>query len=112
MSTVGTRNEGGINVIRDYMAKLEAKHNEHMLVYGEGNNIRMTGAHETASYNKFTYGEGTRAASVRIGMGTVRKGKGFFEDRRPASNIDPYIVTGILTDTCLLNSKYIDEIVR
>lgn len=111
MSTDGTRAEGGIDVIRDYMEKLKNKHVEHMFVYGEGNADRMTGLHETASYDKFTYGEGTRAASVRIGMGTVNKKKGFFEDRRPASNIDPYLVTGILADTTLLNSKYTPEMI-
>ena len=26
-------------------------------------------------------------------------GKGYIEDRRPASNIDPYAVTGIMYDT-------------
>lgn len=106
MSTKETRADGGLDVIRNHMKLLEKKHDEHMLVYGEGNKDRMTGIHETASYGKFTYGEGTRAASVRIGMSTVRKGKGFYEDRRPASNIDPYIVTSIMADTTLLNSKY------
>lgn len=112
MSTKATRADGGLDVIRDHMKLLESKHDEHMLVYGEGNTDRMTGAHETASYNKFTYGEGTRAASVRIGMSTVKKGKGFYEDRRPASNICPYIVTGILADTTLLKSKYCSDIVK
>lgn len=37
MSTVGTRNDGGIDVIRSYMEKFKNKHAEHMYLYGEGN---------------------------------------------------------------------------
>ena len=59
----------------------------------------MTGKHETASYQRFTFGYGTRNTSIRIGNDTVKNNKGYFEDRRPASNMDPYIVTGILLKT-------------
>lgn len=38
------------------MKKLEAKHEEHIRVYGEGNERRLTGHHETAPINKFSYG--------------------------------------------------------
>lgn len=34
-----------------------------------------------------------RGASIRIGRDTEKEGKGYFEDRRPASNMDPYVVT-------------------
>ncbi len=27
---------------------------------------------------------------------------GYFEDRRPSSNMDPYVVTGMLIETCCL----------
>ena len=64
------------------------------------NNInRMTGLHETSSFHQFTYGYGTRNTSIRIGNDTVKNGKGYFEDRRPASNMDPYIVTGMIFKT-------------
>lgn len=34
-----------------------------------------------------------RGASIRIGRDTEKEQKGYFEDRRPASNMDPYVVT-------------------
>lgn len=44
-----------------------------------------------------------RGASIRIPRGVADAGCGYFEDRRPSSNCDPYtVVTAILT-TCVLN---------
>ena len=60
----------------------------------------MTGAHETASYDKFSYGVANRGCSIRIPRSTESDNKGYFEDRRPASNMDPYLVTGLLFSTC------------
>ena len=53
----------------------------------------MTGEHETAKYDVFSYGVANRGASIRIGNETQRQQKGYFEDRRPSSNMDPYLVT-------------------
>ena len=72
-----------------------------MDVYGTDNDQRMTGLHETASYDKFSHGIANRGASIRIGYDTLIKGKGYFEDRRPASNCDPYIVTAAITSACI-----------
>ena len=95
----GTNDKNGLYYIYDAINKLSVKHKEHMEVYGEGNRERMTGKHETASYDKFTFGRANRGASVRIGNETVIDGKGYFEDRRPASNCDPYLVTGKIFET-------------
>lgn len=46
-----------------------------------------------------------RGASVRITRGTEEAGCGFFEDRRPAANCDPYNVTGILTKSVVLDGQ-------
>ena len=72
---------------------------EHIEVYGEFNDQRLTGRHETASINEFKYGVSDRGASIRIPIGTVQRGwKGWLEDRRPASNGDPYkIASRIIT---------------
>jgi glutamine synthetase len=70
--------------------------------YGNDNNKRMTGHHETASYYKFTWGIGSRNTSIRIGYDTYKNKKGYFEDRRPASNINPYLATSIIFQTCCL----------
>lgn len=45
---------------------------------------------------KFSYGVANRGASIRIGRTVEEEGKGYFEDRRPSSNMDPYIVTGMI----------------
>jgi glutamine synthetase len=72
-------------------------------VYGNGNERRLTGKHETASINNFSYGVANRGASIRIPRQSEKDGKGYFEDRRPASNMDPYVVTSRLMKTILLN---------
>lgn len=91
---------GGMKYIEDMMAKFSARHTLHLKLYGEGNENRLTGKHETSSMNEFSYGPGNRAASFRIPSGTFAdNGKGYIEDRRPSSNIDPYVVTSIILDT-------------
>jgi glutamine synthetase len=85
--------------IEDAIEKLSKRHNEHIAVYGEDNELRLTGRHETASMASFSSGVANRGASVRIPRSVAKEGYGYFEDRRPASNIDPYLVTGIITET-------------
>jgi glutamine synthetase len=102
VSTKEMRAEGGMKHIEAAMEKLASRHKEHMLVYGEGNDARMTGLHETASYDAFTWGIANRGASCRVNRACAVEGKGYFEDRRPASNADPYQVTGIITETVRL----------
>ena len=70
-----------------------------MKQYGNHNHLRMTGKHETASYNTFSFGVADRGASIRIPRETEKNKKGYFEDRRPASNMDPYIVTSLIFET-------------
>ncbi|MCC4212823.1 glutamine synthetase beta-grasp domain-containing protein [Leeuwenhoekiella parthenopeia] len=73
---------------------------EHIAVYGEFNDQRLTGKHETASIHDFSYGISDRGASIRIPIITVERGwKGWLEDRRPASNADPYKVAGRIVKT-------------
>ena len=77
-----------------------------MTLYGEDNNKRLTGIHETSSFTDFSYGTGNRAASFRIPT-QVRQanGKGYIEDRRPASNICPYTVSSIIFDSGVLSES-------
>ncbi|MCG2460965.1 glutamine synthetase beta-grasp domain-containing protein [Flavobacteriaceae bacterium F89] len=72
----------------------------HIDVYGEFNDQRLTGEHETAAITDFSYGISDRGASIRIPIATVESGwKGYLEDRRPASNADPYKVAGRIVKT-------------
>ena len=69
-------------------------------VYGAYNEQRLTGLHETASIHDFSYGVSDRGASIRIPIITVENGwKGWLEDRRPASNGDPYKIAGRIIET-------------
>lgn len=102
-STKAMREDGGYAVIIEAVERLGKKHLEHIQCYGTGNERRLTGAHETAPITKFSYGVAHRGASVRIPRTAKADGKGYFEDRRPASNIDPYVVTSKIFSTCTLN---------
>jgi len=70
--------------------------------YGEGNERRLTGKHETSSMDSFSWGVANRGASVRVGRSVPVEKCGYFEDRRPSSNLDPYVVTKLLVETTLL----------
>ncbi len=73
---------------------------EHIAVYGAYNDQRLTGKHETASINDFSYGVSDRGASIRIPVYTKNHGwSGYLEDRRPASNADPYKVAARIIKT-------------
>jgi glutamine synthetase len=101
ISTEESRNEHGLEVIYKYMDLLKEKHNEHLEVYGKDNILRLTGHHETGNINNFTYGVGSRHTSIRIPNNTFENKCGYFEDRRPASNVDPYLACGIIAQTLL-----------
>ena len=73
---------------------------EHIEVYGADNHLRLTGKHETASINDYSYGVSDRGASIRIPLYTVQKGwSGYLEDRRPNSAADPYKVAARIIKT-------------
>ena len=73
---------------------------KHIAVYGADNDQRLTGAHETESIDSFSFGISDRGASIRIPVGTIEDGwKGRLEDRRPASNGDPYKIAAAVIST-------------
>ncbi|RZB70103.1 Glutamine synthetase N-1 [Glycine soja] len=76
-STKSMRNDGGYEVIRKATAKLEKRHKEHIAAYGEGNERRLTGQHETADINTFIRGVANRGASIRVGRDAEKAGKGY-----------------------------------
>ena len=99
-STEKMRKAGGLKDIVEAIKKLGAKHMEHIASYGEGNERRLTGAYETAPIDEFSFGVANRGCSVRIPRATNTEGCGYLEDRRPASNADPYVVTSMIYKTC------------
>ena len=107
-STNSTRNDGGLDYITNHcMPALEKSHHDVLKLYGEGNEHRLTGLHETSSMDRFSFGLGNRGCSCRIPVLTMEKGKGYFEDRRPASNINPYLTTAAIVDSVCLGGKYL-----
>ena len=101
-STKSMREPGGDKVIAAAMDKLAARHDEHVALYGFGIEQRLTGLHETCDYRTFKYGDSDRGASVRIPLAVQEQGFGYFEDRRPCANVDPYVVTRLLLETVCL----------
>ena len=91
--------EGPMDFIIEACEKLSKKHKEHIVVYGEGNEKRLTGEHETCDINTFRYGVSDRGASIRIPWQVEKDGCGYLEDRRPSSNCDPYVVSQKLIQT-------------
>ena len=101
-STLETRVKDGLNKINEYIKLLEPKHNLHISLYGD-NSKRLSGICETSDINTFSCGYGNRGCSIRIPKDTIAQNCGYFEDRRPASDADPYLVTSIIFETCCLN---------
>ena len=97
----GVMREGGDEANFTKICEEFGKHiEEHIAVYGADNDKRLTGAHETQSIDKFSYGASDRGASIRIPIGTIDDGwKGRLEDRRPSSNADPYKVAAVIIST-------------
>ena len=75
--------------LKTIMDKFKESSEEDLKSYGKFNEMRLTGTHETSDPNNFTWGKGDRTASIRIN-------DGYFEDRRPSSNMDPYVVAPII----------------
>jgi glutamine synthetase len=98
-STAGMRASEGMKHINTAIDKLSKNHGEHMAVYGEGNNLRLTGIHETSDMGTFTFGDCNRGSSIRIPANVKNAGCGYFEDRRPAANLDPYLVSWRMVKT-------------
>ena len=98
-STKEMRQDGGYDKIIEACERLSKNPQEHIDAYGIDNDKRLTGLHETCDINTFRYGVSDRGASIRIPWQVEKNGKGYLEDRRPASNCDPYVVSQKLIQT-------------
>lgn len=100
-SNTAMRDSGGEAIFTKICESFSGEINRHISVYGADNDQRLTGAHETQAIDQFSYGISDRGASIRIPVGTIDDGwKGRLEDRRPASNADPYKVAAAIIKTC------------
>jgi glutamine synthetase len=96
VSTSEMREDGGLNIIKEVCNALGDYHKEHIENYGTDNNMRLSGEYETSPIDEFSVGYSDRGCSIRIPVGVMADGKGYFEDRRPAGNVDPYKSTAVL----------------
>lgn len=92
-STLSMRTQDGLRHIEDAIRRLSYHHQEIIEISGKNNELRLTGLHETSSMTEFTSGIGTRNTSIRIPNTVFKDGKGYLEDRRPAANVNPYVIT-------------------
>lgn len=115
-STESTRNDVDMKNIKQQLANLEKNHYDVISVYGASNYERLSGQHETSSIEEFSWGVANRGASIRVPRMTALHGKGYYEDRRPSSDIDPYLSTAVLFDAAVLggtdNMKQMLEFVK
>jgi len=101
-SNTALRTAGKKEVYDDICSRFapKARIKQAIAAYGAYNDQRLTGDHETQSIKKFSYGVSDRGASIRIPIAAVESGwKGWLEDRRPASNADPYKVAANIINT-------------
>lgn len=107
-STKKMREESNEKYFSTIFRSFELRHKEHIDVYGSDNQYRLTGKHETQSIDKFSWGIADRGASIRVPLSTSKEWKGYIEDRRPASNADPYKIVRVIYET-LAFAEVLDE---
>mmetsp|Transcript_14603 Transcript_14603/g.31837 ORF Transcript_14603/g.31837 Transcript_14603/m.31837 type:complete len:488 (-) Transcript_14603:875-2338(-) len=89
-STEETRQPGvGLIAIQQHVGRLQATHVQHLLAYGKGSLEKL----------QFSCGFGNKSAGIVVPSATLLNRAGCYVDRRPASNMDPYLVTMLLVST-------------
>jgi glutamine synthetase len=98
-SNENMRTKGGKEYFEKIFASFAERHDHHIINYGENNELRLTGLHETQHIGTFSWGVGDRGASIRVPNAVEKDGwVGYLEDRRPASNCDPYRVATVIVE--------------
>jgi glutamine synthetase len=125
-----TRNDTNLVEINKQLQFLEKNHHRMIKVYGKDNHLRLTGIfliflisfqcfftffinlgeHETSAFKKFTVGVADRESSIRVPKTTKDVGKGYYEDRRPAANLDPYVVSASIFSANCFDLQGFDEL--
>ena len=95
-STKEMREVGGKDLFDKIFSAFEKNHIYHIANYGSSNEMRLTGRHETQSIDKFSWGVSDRGSSIRVPQATAKEWIGYLEDRRPASNADPYRIVRVI----------------
>ena len=99
------REVGGKDYFDILFNTFETRHKEHISNYGSSNELRLTGKHETQSIDTFSWGVSDRGASLRVPLQTAKDWRGYVEDRRPASNADPYRIVRVISQALEIAEK-------
>ena len=91
-STESMRDSNGYTHIQNSIEKLKQTHSRDLEIYGKT---------DIEIHNNFTTDVTNRNVSVRIPTESKKNNKGYFEDRRPLSNCDPYLVCEALLNSVL-----------
>jgi glutamine synthetase len=102
------RDTGGEEYFNSIFKVFESRAKVHIENYGSENHLRLTGKHETQSIDKFSWGVSDRGASIRVPKSVSETWKGYLEDRRPASNANPYCVLNVICESLEL-AKELDD---
>ena len=98
-STKEMREVGGKELFDNIFSAFERNHIKHIANYGSSNEMRLTGRHETQSIDTFSWGVSDRGSSIRVPQATAKEWIGYLEDRRPASNADPYQIVRVIEES-------------
>lgn len=99
-STTYLREKGGKDYFLALMAAFKKNVPAHIAVYGPDNHLRLTGKHETAAIDQFSWGVADRGASIRVPHSFVNNDyRGYLEDRRPNSQGCPYQIASQILKT-------------
>lgn len=97
-SNKAMRDRGGKEYFDALFEVFRERHAVHIEHYGSSNDQRLTGKHETSPITEFSYGASDRGRSIRVPLQTANTWRGYLEDRRPASNGDPYKIAKVITE--------------
>lgn len=94
ISNYDMRNNDGIKYIMDKINELENKtpktEEQFNEFFGKDNTTRLCGELETSNWRQFSWGYGSRHTSIRIPNQVINDNCGYFEDRRPGGNVNPF----------------------
>ncbi|KAL5006627.1 hypothetical protein ScPMuIL_015433 [Solemya velum] len=107
-STRRMREEGGYKYIVEAVEKLAKTPQDVVLkMYdphnGKDNEKRLKGNYFVPESSHFSWGVGDRLASIRIPILVAERKRGYFEDRRPSSNCDPFCAIEVLVRASMLD---------